>query len=217
MKDKIILTMLVALIGLTVTALGEDMEPQGNAEKACINASEVELSQEMRMLWEEHIVWTRMFIISVAENLNDTNVTTQRLLQNYDDMEESFLPFYGDEISKEYGELLEDHLLIAAAFVKAAKAGNSTAAADAEERWYENADEIATFMNTTNPHWDLDEAMTMWRSHLDLTKQEAVARLTGNYTADVEAYDMIHEQAMKMADMTAEGIVEQFPEKFAGC
>jgi hypothetical protein len=51
----------------------------------------------------------------------------------------------------------------------------------------------------------------MMVDHLDLTLAEAVARLEGNYAADVAAYDQIHSQILHMADMLSEGILAQFP------
>ena len=53
-----------------------------------------------------------------------------------------------NENGTKFGDLIEEHLLIAASLVEAAKAGNSTAASDAEKKWYENADEIAPFENS---------------------------------------------------------------------
>jgi hypothetical protein len=55
---------------------------------------------------------------------------------------------------------------------------------------------------------------TMWHDHLRLTKDEAVARLTKNYSADIVAFDQIETLANTMADSMADGIVKQFPDKF---
>jgi hypothetical protein len=54
----------------------------------------------------------------------------------------------------------------------------------------------------------------MWHDHLKLTKDEAVARLTKDYTADIAAFDQIEALANMMADSMADGIVQQFPNKF---
>ncbi len=56
--------------------------------------------------------------------------------------------------------------------------------------------------------------MAMWNNHLNATKDEAVDRLTGNYPADIEAFDKIEALANDMADSRAEGIAKQFPERF---
>ncbi len=47
-----------------------------------------------------------------------------------------------------------------------------------------------------------------------VTRAEAVARLQGNYAADIEAFDAVHAQAMHMADALSDGIIAQFPQRF---
>lgn len=55
---------------------------------------------------------------------------------------------------------------------------------------------------------------TMLYDHLVMTKSEAVDMLAKNYKAGINIYDEIEKQALKMADVMAEGIVKQFPDKF---
>lgn len=54
----------------------------------------------------------------------------------------------------------------------------------------------------------------MLHDHLNVTGAEAVARLQGNYAADIEAFDDVHEQAMHMADALSDGVMVQFPQRF---
>jgi hypothetical protein len=52
------------------------------------------------------------------------------------------------------------------------------------------------------------------RRHLDLT-EEVVARLRRDWTADVAAYDEMHDHILHMSDLLAAGLVAQFPERFS--
>ena len=107
-------------------------------------------------------------------------------------------------------------ILTAAELVAAAKAGDAAAADAASAAWSANADDIATALNGLNSkHWPLAEMKAHMKDHLDLTLEEAVARLQGRYADDIAAYDKIHVQILGMADMLSDGIIAQFPEKFA--
>ena len=155
-----------------------------------------------------------MTIISIAEDLADQDLVTKRLLRNPADIAAVFRPLYGEEVASRFGSLLTDHLVIAAELVKAAKIGKAAAAADAEKRWYANADEIVAFLNCINPYWTRETMTEMWHRHLALTKAEAVARLNKDYAADIALYDEIQKQILTMADEFAAGIFAQFPQVF---
>jgi hypothetical protein len=171
----------------------------------------------MRKLWEDHITWTRLVIIGVFEDLPDLDPTVQRLLQNQVDIGDAIKPFYGEEAGEQLTALLTDHILIAAEILQAAKNGDTAALDDAIERWYANADDIAEFLNAANPkHWPLEEMKAMMKEHLDLTLEEAVAYLEGDYEGSIAAYDKVHLQALEMADTLSTGIIKQFPRKFKG-
>jgi hypothetical protein len=79
----------------------------------------------MRKLWEDHITWTRLYIVSATADLPDKDATTQRLLQNQTDIGNAIKPFYGDAAGTKLTALLKDHILIAADLVAAAKVGDT--------------------------------------------------------------------------------------------
>jgi hypothetical protein len=169
----------------------------------------------MRKLWEDHITWTRLYIVNALADLPSKDQTAQRLLQNQIDIGNAVKPFYGDAAGEKLSALLKDHILTAAALIDAAKAGDTAKKEEASKRWYVNADEIASFLSGANPkNWPLPEMKSMMHKHLDLTTAEVVAGLKKDWTADISAYDEVHGQILKMADMLSGGIVKQFPNKF---
>jgi hypothetical protein len=211
---------LLALLSAVVVFAGSGASSARSESMAAhpdhrISASELALRNEMRKLWEDHVTWTRMVIVSVAADLPDRQAAVGRLLANQDDLGDAIKPYYGDAAGERLAELLREHIVIAADVLAAAKAGDSDALNAALERWYDNGNEIAAFLNAANPRsWPLEEMRAMLREHLDLTTNEAVARLGGDWDADVRAYDRAHEQVLEMADMLSEGIVDQFPGRF---
>jgi hypothetical protein len=169
----------------------------------------------MRKLWEDHITWTRLYIVSAAAGLADAKPTAQRLLQNQADLGNAIKPFYGGPAGERLTALLRPHILIAADLVTAAEARDSAAVKAAAARWYANADEIAEFLHTANPDlWPSETLHAAMRQHLDLTLKEAQARLAGDWVADIAAYDAVHEHILLMADVLSSGIISQFPKQF---
>ncbi len=190
--------------------------PSGHVAHAhSISQSELALRTDMRKLWEDHVTWTRLAVISLTTGSPDTKATVGRLLQNQTDIGNAVKPFYGNAAGTQLTQLLKQHILIAADLIAAAKAGDEAKTADAQARWEANADSIATFLSKANPQaWKLAATKAMMREHLRLTTNEVVARLNGHWNLDVAAYDRIHVQALHMADMLSSGLVAQFPARF---
>ena len=175
----------------------------------------VTLRLHMRKLWEDHITWTRLAIISLTTDAPDTEATVGRLLQNQTDIGNAVKPFYGAAAGNALTARLRDHILIAADVIAAAKAGDSAALAEAQARWVANADDISVFLHAANPRfWPLAEVKAMMHRHLDLTTAEVVARLHADWAGDVVAYDRVHRHILHMSDMLTSGLVRQFPARF---
>jgi hypothetical protein len=215
------LTMLVAVFSALVAlavAGGHEAAAHGNddqhANAPVVTPRVVAFHDEMRRLWEDHVTWTRLAIISLTGDTPDTEASVGRLLQNQTDIGDAIRPFYGEAAGAELTRLLRDHILIAADLIAAVRTNDGPAISDAQSRWTANADEIAAFLAGANPSWDPDEMKTMLHEHLSLTADEAIARIQGDWAADVAAYDEIHVQALGMADMLSNGIIKQFPKRF---
>jgi hypothetical protein len=171
---------------------------------------QISLLNTFRKLWEQHVMWTRSFIISTAASLGDLQLVTKRLLRNPSDFANELQKFYGPDKSKKFETLLTEHLLIAAKLVNAVKAKDPKSAEDARKKWYQNADEIALFLSSINPYWSKQEWENMLYEHLKMTENEAKYRLSSQYASDIAEYEEIENQALKMADYMVEGIRKQF-------
>jgi hypothetical protein len=217
-EGSLILGLAAMAVPLLVFAKAATLKPTFKPEEsrmmAPLTKSAVELRLAMRVLWEEHIVYTRNYIISALANLPDVEAVAGRLLRNQDDIGNAIKPFYGEEAGKKLASLLRDHILIATEVVKAAGGGKSDELTKAQAKWTANADDIAAFLSGANPHWDKPKLVDMLHKHLEYTTQEVVSRLKADWPGDVAAYDRGHAHMLMFADILTEGLVAQFPDKF---
>lgn len=172
--------------------------------------AQVLLRNRFRLLWEQHVYWTRIVITGIAFDSPDLDASLTRLLRNVPDFATTLSRFYRPSEVETFSALFRDHLVIAAELVQAAKAGDNEAVEDLTRRWYANGDDIVQQMNRMNPFWRPSELKPMWDRHLDLTINEATQILTGMYTESVATFDEIEKEALMMADIFWKGIIRQF-------
>jgi hypothetical protein len=207
----------IALLLLTVTAIGSlsSCNDDNVSVSPLDSAAYKTFNSRMRQLWSDHGLWTRNVIINFVDGAPGTTEAVNRLLKNQEDLGDAIKPYYGDAAGNALTELLKEHITIAADILTAATTGDTPGFDSALAAWYKNADDIAIFLNAANPdHWDLNHWKQMMKTHLDLTLEEATARINKDYEADIIAYDKVYDELLMMADMLSEGIALQFPDKF---
>ncbi len=210
---------LAAALGAVATAGAVGTAPSREHHHAqsarSVTAKQLAFHDAMRKLWEDHITWTRLTIVSFAGGLPDLPANQARLLRNQTDIGNAVKPYYGKAAGNRLTALLEEHIRGAVAVLVAAKAGDQAQIKAATDAWYANGNEIADFLAKANPrNWPKREMRAMMKDHLDLTLREATHRLQGDFAADIRDYDRIHNQILEMADMLSEGIIRQFPGRF---
>ena len=204
-------SLVLALAAIGCTSSSYNSQPMG----AMTADSRTALTQAMRKLWADHVLWTRLYIIAAVNGSADAQPAAARLLKNQEDIGNAIVPYYGAAAGQRLTSLLKDHILIAVDVVNAAKANDQSKLREADQRWHANAADIATFLSGANPNWDRQAVQSMLYDHLALTTKEAVYRLQQNYNEDVPNFDAIFQQAMMMADALSSGIIKQFPSRFA--
>ena len=99
-----------------------------------VSVNQCNLLNEMNIAWMEHILWTRMFLISVAESLADLEPTKARLLENPKDIADIFRRYYGANVANIIEKLLTEHLVIGGDLIVALKNGNPQLAQELKAR-----------------------------------------------------------------------------------
>ena len=219
----LLVLILSALLGVALASGAASAHADQRSTAAHVHANPVApkaaarnaFHDQMRKLWEDHVTWTRLAIVTFADGSGGFNATAGRLLQNQTDIGDAIKPFYGDAAGNQLTALLDDHITIAVEILQAAKAGDNTAFNAANTRWYANGNDIADFLAAANPRSWPDTVMRAdMKEHLDQTLAEAAHELHGQYAASVTDYEAIHAHILMMADQLSSGLIAQFPSRF---
>lgn len=173
-----------------------------------VNSSgKTSLVSDMRLVWEQHIYWTRMLLISIADKMEDQAAITSRILQNPNDISAVFEKYYPTGARETIAGLLTEHLQIGAQLITALRDGEADLADSLNRQWYINADKMAEAFGNISPAYNREELRSMLYEHLDLTTGEVSMRLARNYPADIEAFNKVEREAMIMADYFSAGLM----------
>ena len=175
------------------------------------------LHMALRRLWADHVIWTRDYVVAAVAGAPDAEAAATRLLKNQEDIGNAVALVYGETAGRALTDLLKQHIMIAVDLIEAAKSGDDAAFEQNDRKWTENAEEIAALLSGANPdNWPKADVLDLLMQHLNLTKGEVVARLQSRWNDDVEAFDQIFTEILTVADVLADGVIKQFPEKFGG-
>jgi hypothetical protein len=86
----------VGLAGMPAAAVVDNMDHDHPFSITLRTAAQVAFHDAMRKLWEDHVTWTRLAIVTFAAGYAGFDTTAQRLLQNQEDIGDAIKPFYGD-------------------------------------------------------------------------------------------------------------------------
>ncbi len=185
-----------------------------NNSDQSINKSQLNFFNQIRMLWDDIAIWTRIAIKSAVFNLPDMDYIVNRLFRIPQDFNTVLKPFYGDENADKLSNLLSNYIINTFEIILATNAGDESTAMNAEKKLNANTDELSAFLASINPNWSADEWKKMFSEQLNLTKSEITNLINKNYDDSINDFDKKRINALNMADIMANGIIKQFPDKF---
>ena len=151
--------------------------------------SRTSFQDDMRKLWEDHITWTRLYIVSAVGNLPDKAATTERLLQNQTDIGNAVKPFYGEAAGPARRSAGTSHCGQLILREKPTPRGRPG------DRLERDGDEISGFLRRESENWPLDRSRPEIPSHWALTMVKPSPRSKAN-TRQARAYDKVHTQIL---------------------
>lgn len=165
------------------------------------------LHDQLRVVFENEMVWTRMVAVGVIHDLRGHDVYIKRLLENYEAFEAALVPFYGDGTQK-VGALMEEHIaLTSEVFHEIYSGGDFRTILPV---WYANGEAIAAQLSGLNPdYWPADQMAMYWKVYLDDILHGALAFHEEDWTADVLMLDVFQNDCLAMADYLTTGVVQQ--------
>ena len=177
----------------------------------------------MRQLWVDHNIWHWAVIASIFADLPNLDAAQARQIQNQVDIGNGIKPFYGEEAGNQVADLLKEHVNLLNKVAVDMKNADTAALENDKAAAYANGEDIAAFLAAANPeNWPLDAAQGLLRGHIDSILLIAQARLDatnagaeGDWEAEIAAFDEAMKMGLMLADVLSQGIIAQFPDKFA--
>lgn len=166
--------------------------------------------ENIRLLWTDHLVWIRHFLVSLMFRLRDLSYVTIRTMQNTIDFSAQLTPFYGLENAKLYEALLAERVLLLAELASTIRIDSDVSVQLLKLQ--ENADITAAFFSGLNPYWNKEIWQGMLYNQFYLEEQLIREIKQDRFSASIPIYDTIYQNALRMSAYMIDGITAQFPQ-----
>ncbi|HWR22024.1 MAG TPA: hypothetical protein VN366_00990 [Feifaniaceae bacterium] len=166
--------------------------------------------ENIRLLWTDHLVWLRHFLISLMFRLRDLSYVMIRIMQNTIDFSGQLTPFYGLDNTKRYEALLAEHILLLAELASTIKIGFDISMQ--LSKMQKNADDTAALFSELNPYWTQAAWQAMLYTQYQLEEQLIRQINQDKFSASISIYDAMYQNALNMAAYMIDGITVQFPQ-----
>lgn len=175
-----------------------------------ITYGQMNLIDILRKLWFEFPMWRRDYLVSYAANFGDLDIIGNRLYQTPTDIGNVLEVFFGNVIARTIENMIREQIVLGVEILHAEKAGNTQLINENTQKLYANVDRMAAYLAQVNPYWNQETWDRLLHQYYEMTIEEMVLILSGQYAESVKLYNSMENLALIIADYMASGIISYF-------
>jgi len=177
-------------------------------DERCITYSQMNLINNLRIFFRRFSIWIRAYIISRYVGVGTEEELFGRLYLESIDFGDILHVIFGRELAAQFTLLLNQFTFILRDLITAQLAGNTEAVNENVNRLYQNFDEIAEFLASINPYFDVNEWKNMLHTYLQYILEDANMFIIGNFEEAIAINDRLLEITEQMGYVFAEGLFD---------
>lgn len=185
-------------------------EPSPSEFTGIIEAEQLALISNLRQLWMQLAIWSRSLIVSTAGNLGDIPMITDRLIYLPEAFTAVLGQYFEPQASDRFRELLMEHIAAVLALVSAEKNNDIQTVNQETVKLYNNANRIAAYLVSIDSYWSREHWQIILDDYIEMLLADLVARMAGEYANEIDIFDDLQTQALKLADYMAQGMMQKF-------
>lgn len=170
----------------------------------------------LRDLWVGHAFWVRNVVIaSAAHNKSAAAAAEAQVVANAKGIAAAIAPLYGQPAADQLFALLAGHYGAVKGYLQATLAGSEAKQAVATKQMTDNAEAIATFLSSANPHLPADAVKGLLIAHGGHHIQQIQQVQARQYAEEAQTWAAMSAHMYAIADALTGALAMQFPDKFA--
>lgn len=174
----------------------------------CITYAQMSLIFNSRIYYRRLTTWTRAYLSSRYFGVGTSEALFERLYRETIDIGDMLHLVFGRRYSEEYSQLLSQYAIISHQLIDAQIAGDIQAVNESVKRLYQNVADRSVFLESINPYWSAPDYRNLFNSYIEYTLETANAMVSGDFTRNMELYDLLNELTNRMGDTFAEGVFD---------
>ncbi len=204
---------MAAIACVSPQALAHSKHEVSAHAQALSKTTQTELT--LRDLWLDHAFWVRAVVLeTLRANKAGAAAAETAAVNNAQLLAKSMEPFYGKPASEKVFALLAGHYGAVKQYLLATKAKSATDQEAARKAMFDNAEQIAVFLSTANPHLPVDTLRAMLLAHGGHHVLQ-IQQLDGqNYAQEAQTWEAMKGHMYGIADALTFALVKQFPAQF---